>query len=185
MSWLTAQIPSPALHSTAQSWGWLALTSHHGFPGTLSCSTPGAGTYLVPGSSGSLAPHCSSQPDLITAHAGHFVDMPGLWELDKTCRTRNPLPVGAAMELHVPQQILGLLAHLLSLPSLLKTREFSSPSRALSSPLALAPASLGEAAEQQKDESQHIYRSSRWMWGPTSCSTGTSGFYLHLPVQGH
>lgn len=57
--------------------------------------------------------------------------------------------------------LLGLLAHLLPLPSLLRTREFSSPSRALSSPLALAPASLEEAAGRQRDESQDIYHSPR------------------------
>lgn len=82
--------------------------------------------------------------------------------------------------------LLGLLAHLLPLPSLLRGREFSRPSRALSSPLAPAPASLGEAAGKERDESQDIYPSPRQDLGPhVSRCTGTSGFYLHLPVQGH
>lgn len=161
MPWLTAQLPRPAVRSLTYSRG-LVGTRHPARPPQHPRLHFSRGWY-VPGAG---QPWLTGTTPRLTARSRRC----SRWALCRCARTSGagqnlqdkdsslPSPFGAAVEAGIPAAwfLEGCLPLCALSPSLLRTRELSSPGRVLSSPPAPAPTSLGEAVEKERGESQDI-----------------------------
>lgn len=164
------------VHGLHKNMPWLLLHSR-GLVGARrrGCASAKTGTYL-----GRAAPargRRASQPDLVTAHAGHFVDAPRRGELHKTCRTKRTRGChsGAAAGAGVPAaQRFGSLARLGPLTEHQGVLQPQPRAPLFPSAGSRVPGgSCGEGKGQHQD-----------MWPRRSLCAGTSGSHLWAPARG-